>query len=177
MIEIRKTGQEDFDRIYEIMEKSFPDDEYREYEEQRELFSRPEYSVYVVDGQSGSESLKAFSAVWEFDDFMYIEHLAVNPDNRNGGVGASILKSLQDMSDKPICLEVELPENELARRRIGFYSRNGFNLNHYPYIQPPMSAGKNPVPLLIMTTGGTILESEFANIRDVLYRNVYGCDI
>ena len=60
MIEMRKTGQEDFDRIYEIMEKSFPDDEYREYEEQRALFLRPEYSVYVVDGQSESRSLKAF---------------------------------------------------------------------------------------------------------------------
>ena len=69
----------------------------------------------------------------------------------------------------------ELPENELARRRIGFYSRNGFKLNNYPYIQPPMSAGKNPVPLLIMTTGGVLAESEFINMRDILYKNVYKC--
>ena len=173
MMDLRKIGREDFDTIFEIMEKSFPDDEYREYEEQRALFSIPEYSVYVVDERAGNGSVKAFSAVWEFDEFMYIEHLAVNPDSRNGGIGASILRALQNMSDKPICLEVEFPENELARRRIGFYSRNGFALNNYPYIQPPMSAGKNPVPLLIMTTGGEICEDEFINIMDSLYKIVY----
>ena len=164
MLDIRKIDIEEFDAVYEIMEKSFPDDEYREYEEQKELFNKPEYSVYVVDGQCGDGRIKAFSAVWEFDEFMFIEHLAVSPDSRNGGIGAAVLNALRNISDKQVCLEVELPDNELARRRIGFYSRNGFRLNNYPYIQPPMSEGKNPVPLLIMTTDREVEEREFVKI-------------
>ena len=37
-----------------------------------------------------------------------------------------MLQELVKQYQKPICLEVELPEDELTRRRIGFYERNGF---------------------------------------------------
>lgn len=36
-----------------------------------------------------------------------------------------------------------------------------------------MSAGKNPVPLLIMTTDGMIDEEKFEYIKDKLYEKVY----
>ena len=72
-----------------------------------------------------------------------------------------------------ICLEVEFPDNEISRRRIGFYERNGFVLNNYPYIQPPISEGRNPVPLKIMTTDKGITEEQFNKIRALLYKYVY----
>ncbi len=173
MLELRKIGVESFDAVFDIMEKSFPDDEYRDYEGQRALFSNPEYSIYVVDGEGGD--IKAFISVWDFGGFAYVEHFAVNPEYRNGGIGAQVLESLHELMGKQICLEVELPENELARRRIGFYTRNGFNLNEYDYIQPPMAEGKNPVPLLIMTSKETIDEERFKFLRSVLYDKVYRC--
>ena len=135
------------------------------------LFSKSEYDIYVVDGDDST--LKAFVAVWGFDDFAFIEHLAVNPACRNAGIGASILAAVKEKTGKRICLEVELPENDIARRRIGFYTRNGFSLNEYNYIQPPMSAGKNPVPLFIMTTDGAVEERRFEYIKDKLYEKVY----
>ena len=52
-----------------------------------------------------------------------------------------------------ICLEVELPETEMAARRIGFYERNGFYYNDYFYMQPPIAEGRNAIPLRLMTTG------------------------
>lgn len=173
MLELRKIGVESFDAVFDIMEKSFPDDEYRDYEGQRALFSNPEYSIYVVDGEGGD--IKAFISVWDFGGFAYVEHFAVNPGYRNGGIGAQVLESMHELMVKQICLEVELPENELARRRIGFYTRNGFNLNEYDYIQPPMAEGKNPVPLLIMTSKETIDEERFRLFRSVLYDKVYRC--
>ena len=159
---------DEFDAVYDIMENSFPDDEYRSYCGQKMLFSKPEYDIYVVDGDDST--LRAFVSVWDFDNFAYIEHLAVNPACRNAGIGASILAAVKEKAGKRICLEVELPENDIARRRIGFYTRNGFSLNEYHYIQPPMSAGKNPVPLLIMTTDGAVDEKEFEYIKDKLYQ-------
>lgn len=168
---LRNISVDEFDAVYDIMENSFPDDEYRSYCGQKMLFSKPEYDIYVVDGDDST--LRAFVSVWDFDNFAYIEHLAVNPAFRNAGIGASILAAVKEKAGKRICLEVELPENDIACRRIGFYTRNGFSLNEYHYIQPPMSAGKNPVPLLIMTTGGAVDEKKFEYIKDKLYEKVY----
>lgn len=162
-----------FDIIYDLMKKSFPNDEYRTYDEQKALLNNPLYSVYVL--YEKEQLIKAFISVWEFDDFAYIEHFAVSPEFRNGGTGSKMLKELLDLTKKTTCLEVEPPENEINRRRIGFYERNNFFFNEYPYIQPPMSEGKKPVPLFIMTSGGKIDKNTFEHIKTTLYSQVYKC--
>ncbi len=169
-----KLNTNDFEKIYRLMEISFPEDEYRSYEEQVELLNNPLYSVYVF--YSESRSIKAFISIWEFEEFAYIEHFAVDPDYRNGGIGAKVLNELSAQIKKMICLEVEPPENEISRGRIGFYQRNNFFLNEYPYMQPPYSKGKKAIPLLVMTTGSKINRLSFEHIKDVLYSEVYKCN-
>ena len=88
--------------------------------------------------------------------FTYGEHFAVSPKWRNGGVGARILKEVMETVPGMFCLEVELPKDELSKRRIRFYERNGFFLNPYPYVQPPLSDGQEELPLQIMTAGNPI---------------------
>lgn len=176
-----------FPEIYRIMEDSFSDDEYCPYEEQLALFEEPEYGIYYMP--IGSESLESqvpdsalkdkpagFLAVWEFAEFIFIEHFAVNPKLRNSGTGSGMLQELVKLSKKPVCLEVELPDAELARRRIGFYERNGFVFNDYPYMQPPISKGKSSVPLRIMTYGKAVSQEEFEQIQKILYQRVYKCE-
>ena len=90
-----------------------------------------------------------------------------------GGIGAAMLEALACRQGRRICLEVELPETEIARRRIGFYRRCGFTLNDYPYIMPSLEAGRQPLPLMIMTSGGAVDEAAFLQIRDALYTTVY----
>lgn len=102
-----------------------------------------------------------------------IDHLVVNPKYRNEGIGTKALNELVGMLDKTVCLEVEPPEGEMACRRIGFYQRNKFFLNEYSYMQPPMSKGKNAIPLLIMTSGGEVDEKNFEQIKTTLYTEVY----
>ena len=170
---LQKLKPEDFDKVFQIMELSFPEDEHRTYEEQKELLNNSLYQIYILPDESG-ENIKAFVAVWEFDEMVYIEHLAVNPEFRNGGLGAMILQELISRSDKQICLEVEPPKETMAIRRIGFYERNGFFLNEYDYMQPAISKGRKPIPLLIMTSGRKISKEEFDRIRIVLYTKVYG---
>ena len=150
------------------MQASFSDDEYRPYDEQLALFEEPEYRIYYMPA--------GFLAVWEFESFIYIEHFAVDPALRNSGTGSAMLQELVKQYQKPICLEVELPEDELTRRRIGFYERNGFVFNEYPYIQPPISKGKSPVPLRIMTYKSEITREEFQKMKEILYRRVYKCE-
>ena len=165
---LQRINETDFPEIYRIMQASFSDDEYRPYDEQLALFEEPEYRIYYMPA--------GFLAVWEFESFIYIEHFAVDPALRNSGTGSAMLQELVKQYQKPICLEVELPEDELTRRRIGFYERNGFVFNEYPYIQPPISKGKSPVPLRIMTYRSEITRDEFQKMKEILYRRVYKCE-
>ena len=165
---LQRINATDFPEIYRIMQASFSDDEYRPYDEQLALFEEPEYRIYYMPA--------GFLAVWEFESFIYIEHFAVDPALRNSGTGSAMLQELVKQYQKPICLEVELPEDELTRRRIGFYERNGFVFNEYPYIQPPISKGKSPVPLRIMTYRSEITREEFQKMKEILYRRVYKCE-
>ena len=162
---LQRINETNFPEIYRIMQASFSDDEYRPYDEQLALFEEPEYRIYYMPA--------GFLAVWEFESFIYIEHFAVDPALRNSGTGSAMLQELVKQYQKPICLEVDLPEDELTSRRIGFYERNGFVFNEYPYIQPPISKGKSPVPLRIMTYGEAITRETFEEIKNVLYRSVY----
>lgn len=170
---IRSMTESEFDRVFALMEESFPSDERRPYEEQKALLSRPEYRIEVWEEDG---CICGFAAVWELDGFLFLEHLAVNPKDRNCGIGAKILQELLAKEMLPLCLEVELPETELAARRIGFYERNGLCYNEYDYTQPPISKGKEPVPLRIMTSGGTVTEDEFIRIKQFLYKRVYRCE-
>jgi len=170
---LEKLCRRDFDKVYSVLQVSFPEDERRDYEGQMALFDNGYYTIYVLkdDGE-----VKAFITVYEFEDFTFAEHFAVAPGYRNCGLGSEVLDLLKKTVKAPICLEVELPETDMAKRRIGFYKRNGFFYNDYDYIQPAYGKDKNPVPLKIMTTERGISESEFEYMKDVIYKKVYFID-
>lgn len=169
---IEKMRNNDFDKVFSIMQDSFPLDEYRTYDEQKALLNNPKYSIYVLPDKE-NDSIKAFITVYQFDDFTYVEHFAVNSMYRNEGLGSLILHELRELLSCQICLEVELPQTELAKRRIGFYRRNGYFTNDYPYIQPPISEGRKSLPLIIMTSKRQVSQAEFEKIKSVLYKDVY----
>lgn len=167
---LQEMNPDDFDKVFDIMESSFSFDEYRSYEGQKKLLNNPKYTVYIV---AEDDNIKAFIAIHRLDNFAFIEHFAVNPIYRNQGIGSDVLCKIKSILDCQLCLEVELPESEYAVRRIEFYKRNGFYLNNYPYVQPPFSDDKSPVPLLIMTTMHPLNDDEFSQIKKTLYNDVY----
>lgn len=169
---LRQMYPNEFDQFFSILESSFPDDEYRTCEEHKALLNDPHYHVFVLPDTSAGQ-IKAFITAWEFEGLTYLEHFAVSPSYRNHGLGAAIIQEILHMYSCRICLEVELPDTDFAKRRIGFYERNGFSFNHYFYMQPAFSKDKKPVPLRIMTSGGKISEKEFEAIRNKLYEEVY----
>lgn len=166
---MREMRAQEFDLVFAIMQASFPTAEYRPYEEQKMLLHDPRYRIWV----QGDAQIRAFLATWELGDLVFIEHFAVDPACRGQGIGSAMLAERKEDAAQPLCLEVELPETETARRRIAFYERAGFTCNTYAYEQPPISRGKAAVPLLLMTTQGAITEDRFRAIRARLYREVY----
>lgn len=162
---------EDFEEVWKIMEESFPQEERRMEAKQRKLWE--EERRYEVLGVREEGRLIGFLAVWRFEEFVFLEHFAVAKESRNGGIGARMLEQLREQTESRIVLEVELPQNPVARRRISFYERNGFSFHDYPYIQPAMNEDTKPIPLRIMATGEKLSEQEFGRIRDQLYEVVY----
>lgn len=163
---------QEFDRMYSIMEQSFPDDEYRGYEGQKKLFENPEYKVYIHRNKETGE-IDGFLSAWEFEELLFFEHFAVRSSARNSGIGGALLREVLAQTDKQTCLEVELPTGELEKRRIRFYERNGFCLNEYPYMQPPIAPVRKPIPLRIMTYPKAVSEAQYQEIKNLLYRRVY----
>lgn len=163
--------QKHFKKVFRLMEDSFPRDEYRNFEAQKALLANPAYTIYGRLHEI--QGVQAFAAVWHLDDFHFIEHIAVNPHFRNEGIGSEFLQEILHHVNGMVCLEVEPPETDIAHRRIGYYERAGFHLNHYPYMQPALQEGHNPVPLLLMTSGKAISKEQFEQIKKNLYEKVY----
>ena len=168
-----KATVNDFDKIFKIMQGSFPADEYRYREEQLALFDDSAYTVYL---KKEGEQIVAFLAVWEFDDFIFLEHFAVDKSYRARGLGSQMLKEVAKQYLKPICLEVELPTTDISKRRVKFYERNGYFFNDYTYYQPPISKGKNAIALRIMSNKSPLSRVEFETVKSTLYTKVYKTD-
>lgn len=171
----------DFEDIYEILVSSFPRDERRDRAGQLKIFESPEYMVLgICEGElsecaaSDKNPCAAIMALWDFGSFVYLEHFAVKENMRNGGIGKKMLKEMIESFGKPVVLEVEPPEDDLTKRRIAFYQRNGFALNHYDYIQLAYTEEENSIPLMIMSYPNSLSEKEFINVRNTIYRELFG---
>jgi ribosomal protein S18 acetylase RimI-like enzyme len=168
---LQKPDKKEFNQIFQLLQDSFPVDEYRTYKEQKALLEQPEYQIYVYKHQP--DTITALLAVWEFDTLVFVEHFAVHSSYRNRGIGGRMLDELLQRFGKRVCLEVEPPVDSMTSGRVAFYERHGFFLNHYPYMQPAMSEGKCAIPLLVMTYGDKVNEEEFEVIKQTLYTRVY----
>ena len=166
-----KITEQEFIDIFEIMQQSFPDEEYRNYNAQKELLNQNNYNI--VFKKNDENRVICFIASWEFENFIFIEHFAVAQSTRNSGIGSAFLKEFLSQCNKNVVLEVEVPTTEIKKRRIGFYKRLGFYLNNYAYLQPAMRENTLPIPLKIMSNNTYLNELEFYNIKDTLYKIVY----
>ena len=93
-----------------------------------------------------------------------LEHLAVEPVLRGHNYGARILHDLCRRAGRVI-LEIDPPEDEISRRRRGFYERNGFVYNEYDYIHPSYLRPPQPHRLMVMSYPEAISPAEFEAFR------------
>ena len=161
-----QANESDFSKLYSLLEESFPPDEYRPYEEQAALLKDRRYRLYT------NLERTVLLSLWHFPDFTFIEHFAVSPHLRNQGLGRQILSEVLTSRFGPVILEAELPDTELAQRRLRFYQRNGFFVNPFPYLQPAYAPDRKPVPMHILSTE-PLTQEAFENVKRTLYSQVY----
>ena len=81
---IERMQPADFDAVYHLLTQSFPATERRGAAGQRALFSDSAYCVDILRAPDGG--VQALIASWDFDDFVFLEHFAVDPACRSGGM-------------------------------------------------------------------------------------------
>lgn len=142
-----------FQAAHHIYTTSFPVHEQRNTEDIPAALELEEFH-YDVFLAPEDDSLLAILCYWMTDEFIYLEHFAVNPEKRNGGLGKIILDTLKSKGKGklPVILEIDPPEDEISIRRLGFYQRSGFASNEqFDYIHPPYDPSGFPYPLLVMS--------------------------
>lgn len=158
--------------IKQVYITSFPADERRDFDLVTKLLA--ENSFFNIKVICNESEVLGFISYWNFEDFVYVEHFALDPAKRGGGAGSFTLKELGAQLKLPIILEVEYPEDENSRRRIVFYERAGFRLwPEHAYIQPPYSADSEELSLLLMTQGDLELSTRYEEVVAKIYEQVY----
>ncbi len=163
----------DIDEFYNLLEDSFPYYEIYEKSHFEKLFTNENYTVNAC-----YEDRKLIGIVtwWRFEKFIYLEHLAVDKKLRGNGYGSVILNNFINSFDKPVVLECEPPETEIARRRLDFYISNGMIPNYeYKYVNPPMRKDSPEYDLVIMSSRNPLTREEFVEWKDNVSKIVYGC--
>ena len=130
----------------------------------------------VVNSQrpiANSPKALGLLTTWHFEDFIYIEHFAIDPTLRSQGYGSEALKAFIHEHGKPIILEAEPPTDAFSIRRIRFYERIGLTLYDFPYMQPAYTEDSHPVELRLMGTLDTET-TPLPLVSQILHREVYG---
>ena len=153
---IRKFApQEDLDQATMLYLTSFPEDERRETGLwQKMVCMHPHMTTYTI---LYKESFAGFFTFWNFHNFIYGEHFAVDPLLRGKNIGGQALEGIIEVINKPLIIEVE-PQgsNPMANRRIGFYKRHG-----------------KSIPLQLMATDTAFLEKNYHTIVRTIHKEVY----
>lgn len=167
-----KTSDSRYTFVEDLLHESFPIDERRDDDMQRyNTDNNPLFTAYLITDDDINIGL---ITLWKLEGVYYVEHLATSPNVRNQGYGKAIMQALQrEFNDLRIVLEVELPEDEMSKRRIGFYERNGFKVCTKPYVQPPYRMGGTPIPMYIMFSGEEPIDNVFETVISEIHSKVY----
>ncbi len=152
-----------FTNFWDLYISAFPQHERRDLEYQQRTLTIENYHLEaLVKG----DQFVGFIGWWQLGEVSYIEHLATLPSLRGGGIGREALESFIAHHSGTIILEVEHPEDEICRRRIGFYQRVGFILNDYHYAHPPYRLESDEyVSLMLMSYPNPISPTLFESFK------------
>lgn len=173
MVKIRKVIEKQpiLEQVRRLYESSFPEEERRlRLDFQSNVYDNVAFCLYeiVSDGFFGG-----FLTSWDLGVVRYVEHFAIEPRLRGRGVGTDIIGQFVAMDSRPVVLETELPETgEMARRRIGFYKRCGFEeCVNIDYVQPAYASHLPSVPMRLMITDKNNVDVN--KVVQIIYRIVY----
>lgn len=165
------TDHEHYPFVEKLLVSAFPKEERRDTPSQREnTDTNDKFHCGLITDDGEPIGLITY---WNFKQFIYIEHFAIDDKLCGKGYGTEALKLTVEHLALPVVLEVEIPVkvNDEAFRRIEFYKRQGFSLRKTVYRQPPYRKHEEWLPMKLMTYGKL---PPTIGVRNTIYREVYG---
>lgn len=160
-----------FDRVWSIYQEAFVDFERRTLAEHRGAMARPGYRFSAVMREGEAVGLLGW---WSLDGFLFVEHFAINPSLRSGGLGRRALAALQAHAPVPVVVDVEpFGSDPMAARRVAFYQRLGFHYCGVPVTLPPY-LGKAAAPSNFMAWPYALDAAERERCLSAIRSGVYG---
>lgn len=157
-----------WNEAWDIYISSFPVFEKRRIEDQIEAMKNDKYHCYTVIEK---EYVVGIIFYWKWDNYKYIEHLAINKNLRGKNYGSKILKEF--CSDgKTIVLEIDMPIDEVSKNRLRFYEKLDFKLNKYKHIHPPYRRGYKGHELKVLSYNSNLLDEEYNKFNDFLVKDI-----
>ena len=121
-----------FTQVDRLYESAFPLHEKRSQAAKRLAFDHVNYQLQAwLDEQQ----FVGMMGVWNFGDYSYIEHLAVNGLLRGQGYGKRMLNQFLQQTPQTI-LEIDPLTTEIAHKRQRFYQSLGFQVNPFTHYHP-----------------------------------------
>ena len=157
-----------FDTAFGLYEAAFPCLERRDRDGHLHILQKEDYHMDVLADAGDFAGIVFY---WQTPDFLFLEHLATCPEKRGNGYGAKALELLK-AKGKPIILEIEPPVDQLTRRRLGFYERNGLVLNPYRHIQAKYHPGDGDLELKILSWPRVLTKDEYDAFYSYMTREV-----
>ena len=164
------TSETEFEDIKSLYLTTFPPAERREYSGLVQLLNNAECVVNLI---FADHKIAGLIIVWDFQEFVFIEHFAIETELRGRGIGEKSLALITNNYHKPVILETEPPIDEMSKRRVGFYQRNGFHLLKNQYFQPSYDGIKPEVELRLMSTKSDYSNSQIDECISVIRKKVY----
>lgn len=136
----------------DIYRQSFPTEELRPIPHTYALL-RQDSRFHLLMGKEDN-FIVSFIIYWQLEHGLYIDYLATHPQYRQRGHARTLLMQVASSSALPAVLEVELPDNDTAKKRIAFYKKCGFYYNgDFPYCMPNYNnEGFTPMALMSYPT-------------------------
>ncbi|WP_329904324.1 GNAT family N-acetyltransferase [Porphyromonas pogonae] len=159
--------------VHPVYHQSFPEHERRPWTDFTVLLdTEPDFTLFIVYATE-TEAPVGFVTRWNIDNWVYIEHFAIDHSHRNKGFGAMVINAVKSLApSSPLVLEAEPHDGLMASRRIRFYERLGFQQMPFDYFQPPYRPTAKSVPLVLMATVPAD-RAEISRIADLIHHKVY----
>lgn len=157
-------------QIFQSYCQSFPADERRNDEDFWHLFNNSNVEVLALYKE---QNFVGYFIIWHLSEFVFVEHFEIFESFRQKGLGSEALKTL--VKNYPLLILETEPEslNDVAKKRVHFYQKNGFFTLKEDYIQPSYSKEKNAINLWLMGNFSLAKEEFLIQLISKIYNIVY----
>ena len=104
MLRFIDVNEKTFNTVFDKMKTAFPYEERRDYSDQKECLENKYFKFFEI---YDCDLAVGFTALWVFENFVFIEHIAIDENKRGGGYGSKAIELIKEKYNKPLILEAE----------------------------------------------------------------------